>query len=402
MNTLSVLHAVVFGRVGPVIAAQVGLPGAPVGPQPLKWWQRSPGVGVALFVASRLVVLPGLLVAMSRRHGGWHRLAELNDGWWYLHIAAHGYESTLRPRGVDAFHARFSTWAFYPGFPLAVRAVHATIALPFAASGFVVAALFGCTAVVAVAALTAHYGGAPAALNAAALFAFWPGSAVLSLPYSEGLFVTAAAVSLLALARRAWWLAGVSGFVATGTRALGLALIAAAAVAAVQEVRRNREWAAFVAPVLTAAGAGAFYLYGWLRTGDALVWRHSEDLWRQRFDFGSSVLWHFAHDLVTGDRREPTTLLLLLGVVGLAVAAACAARSTSPHDPALLVFAVVSVVLLLGYGHVGPRPRMVLAVVPAFVWAGVQLRRRSVLVGMAPMAVLLAATAYAYGTSVVP
>jgi hypothetical protein len=348
-------------------------------------------------------VLAGFGIGVARSHTTWTGLAHRNDGWWYLYIAAHGYGHALHAQGVDRFHARFSPWAFYPGFPLVVREVHTLTSLPYAAAGYVAASVFGLAAVLAVAALTATYVGPAAAAAAGVLVSLWPGSAVLSLPYSEGLFIAAAATSLLALRQRRWWVAGVCGYVATFTRALGLALFVAAAVAATRAFRERRDLPALVAPLLTAAGALSFFCYGWWRTRDALVWRHAEDLWRQRFDFGASVFWHFAHDLLTGDRREPTTLMLALGLLALVGGLVAARRGPRMAvDANLITYAGVACVLLLGYGHVGPRPRMVLAVIPVFVWVAAALSRRVVAVAAIPLTAVLAVTAYAYATSVVP
>jgi hypothetical protein len=71
-------------------------------------------------------------------------------------------------------------------------------------------------------------------------------------------------------------------------------------------------------------------------------------------------------------------------------------------DANLITYAGVACVLLLGYGHVGPRPRMVLAVIPVFVWVAAALSRRVVAVAAIPLTAVLAVTAYAYATSVVP
>jgi hypothetical protein len=101
----------------------------------------------------------------------------------------------------------------------------------------------------------------------------------LALPYTEGLFLASAGAALVCLQKRQWVWAGLLGAVASATRANGLAVVAAAVVAAVLAVLADREWRALLAPALSAAGPAAFVVYGWQRTGDVLVWRHAENLW---------------------------------------------------------------------------------------------------------------------------
>ena len=100
--------------------------------------------------------------------------------------------------------------------------------------------------------------------------AAWPGSVVLTLPYSEGLFIAATATSVLLFLRRRWWLAGLAGLVSTAARPMGIALVAARSRSARRRAarRERREWAALGAPAVAALGIGGFLLYGGLRTGD--------------------------------------------------------------------------------------------------------------------------------------
>ena len=62
----------------------------------------------------------------------WHGMITRLDAYWYQHIARVGYGHGLHPAGVPPFHARFSSWAFYPGYPLAIRLMQEITRLPYA------------------------------------------------------------------------------------------------------------------------------------------------------------------------------------------------------------------------------------------------------------------------------
>jgi hypothetical protein len=78
---------------------------------------------------------------------------------------------------------------------------------------------------------------------------------------------------------------------------------------------------------------------------------------------------------------------LLLLVVLIAAAVANRHRLTAP----LAVYAAVAAFTIIGYSAVGPRPRMVLAVVPGFVWLAAKLPRWATLAVAASFLPLLVA-----------
>jgi hypothetical protein len=369
---------------------------------------RRVGYGTAycagVYLATRAAVALGVVVAyLLHPSWSWHHILTRDDAWWYEYIAAHGYGSHLRLHVPgDAFHSRFSTWAFYPGYPLLIRGVHELTQLPYTITAFLLAFVLAGIAVRAVYGLGEAVGGLPVARGSAALIAAWPGSAAMNLPYSEGLFIAAAAGSLTALLRRHWLLAGALGAVASGTRAIGLAVVAGALVAAGQELRTSRSWRPLLAPLGAASGVAAFYLYGWQQTGDPLVWRHAEDRWRQRLDFGAAVIHRLTHDFALRGGHAAGTLLLAVGLAmfGLMLVAAIVLgpRLQAP----LVAYSVVSGALVICYSGVGPRPRMILAIVPGFVWLAQWLRPRLVEMVTVGMASTLALTAYLYASLVVP
>ncbi|HVN12069.1 MAG TPA: hypothetical protein VMT69_08240 [Kineosporiaceae bacterium] len=366
-----------------------------------------------VYLVSRIPVVLALTLFLVRNPGRnltWVMLRQ--DGWWYTRLARDGYTGSLRPPlGPHDFHHRYSGWAFYPGYPLVIRALHDVTRLPYLTSALVTSSVLGLGAVWAVYALADLFGGVPVARSAALLIALWPGSAAFSLPYSEGLFVAAVALGLMFMTRQRWIWAGACGAIAFATRPTGLALLAAMAVVAGVRLVRHRDRRPLVAVAMTAAGGVGFLLYGWARTGDPLVWRHAENLWGQRFDVSQALIRRSLPVLLRpfAALHDPgyrlllvTTLLELLGLLMLVVMGVALVRTRGWPSPVMAVYACVAVAMIIGYSAVAARPRMVLAVVPGFVWLGGWLPRRVVLPLAAAFTVLLGVITYVWSWQVTP
>ena len=357
---------------------------------------------LGVYLATRAAVALGVIAAyLVKVKWSWRKILSRDDAWWYQRIASHGYPRHLHwPATVP--HARYSPWAFYPGYPLTIRLAHEVTRLSYIDASFALAFVFGGLAIRAVYSLGDALGGQTVARGSAALIAAWPGSAAMNMPYSEALFMATAAASMAALLRRRWLLAGLLGAVATGTRAIGLALVVAALIAAGLEIRRRRDWRALIAPALTASGVGAFYLYGWQRTGDALIWRHAEDLWQQKLDFGAAMLKRLEQGWSHRGGAAVSDLLLVVGLTMLVLMLVAVVLQRRSVNWPLLGYAAVAAALICFYSNVGPRPRMVLAVIPGFVWVAKGFPPRVVELVTVGFASALALTAFLYVAVVVP
>ena len=166
-----------------------------------------------------------------RRCGRWWRrrstqaalvqaLGSIWDGRWYLMIAQHGYPHQLVNEGDG------SRWAFFPAFPAAIRAVAEVTRLeparrgrrsPRSSSGSRPRSPSGSPC--------ARSSARKLADRAVLLFVFFPTAYVLSLAYTEGLFLTAAAACLFALSRRYWITAALCACVAGLTRNTGIVVV---------------------------------------------------------------------------------------------------------------------------------------------------------------------------------
>lgn len=242
------------------------------------------------------------------------------DGGWYLAVVSDGYPS---PIPEIAGRATESTIGFFPLYPLLVRAF--TWLLPFSA---VVVAIFLSTACGAAVVLLFHrlaqmFTDRATAERAAILFAFFPGSFVLSMPYTEGLMLLLAAMCFLGLLQRRWWLAGITAGLATACRPTGLALAAACAWQAAVAIRQRGEWRSLVAPLLAPAGILAFFVYLQVHTGEFTAWfRVEKEGWKQGPKLGLWVFQPIVRFLESpfSDRRDALVAMgLLFTLASLAV-----------------------------------------------------------------------------------
>ena len=193
------------------------------------------------YLASRVAVVVAALVAATAfpRLRVVQALGSVWDGHWYLMIAQHGYPHHLGSR-----------WAFFPAFPAAVRAVAEVTRLGLPQAAVAAAFLFGLTSALAVWLAVREVFGARLADRAVLLYVFCPTAYVLSMAYTEGLFITVAAGCLFALSRRYWVTAALCACVAGLTRNSGLVVVLAVLVTALPAARRERSLRPAVAAAL--------------------------------------------------------------------------------------------------------------------------------------------------------
>ena len=242
-------------------------------------------IPVAIFLSSRLITLVVAHVARLIKPQPLTAVLSRWDGQHYLQIVREGYPPDL-PGGAGG--AAQSVHAFFPGFPMVVRGVVAVTGLAPNTAGVVTTIAMATVAAVVVWLLARDLAGEEVAIRAVLLFAFFPGSFVLGLIYSEGAFLAFAASCLLALHRRWWVAAGLAAAAAGATRPTGLVLVLCCAWAAFEAVRRRREWTALAAPALAPVGFVAWSVFLSVHTGSASSWlRSQQDGWGQGFDFGA-------------------------------------------------------------------------------------------------------------------
>jgi hypothetical protein len=227
------------------------------------------------YLLSRVAVLAAALIATSMfpRLRVFHAMGTVWDGRWYLSIAQHGYPHHLFNEGDG------SRWAFFPGFPAAVRALAEVTRLNLPDAAVVAAFVFGLTSALAIWLAAREVFGSRLADRAVLLYVFCPTAYVLSLAYTEGLFLTAAATCLYALSRRYWITAALCACVAGVTRNAGIVVVLAVLVVALPAAWRGRTWRPVVAASIAPLGLASFMAYGWAMVGTPVAFLSAERFW---------------------------------------------------------------------------------------------------------------------------
>jgi len=245
------------------------------------------------------------------------------DGRWYHRIVEHGYPPDL-PVDQDTGVVTYSAWAFYPVFPLVVRAL-VSLGIPFAVAAVLLNLVLAAAAVLLIwrllsaAATTVLH--RRMALLAAMLWCLHPATAVLQIAYSEALACLLLAAFLLLVMRRRYAWASLVVLVLGFTRAVAPPLAVVVIVHVVLRWRAERRSGAVpfagqrvpaaVMVLSTAISSISWPLYVGLSTGTLFGFFDVQAAWGQRPERGpflAWVTWAWQHQGLAG-------VLLLLGMV---------------------------------------------------------------------------------------
>jgi mannosyltransferase PIG-V len=353
-----------------------------------RWnWRRDAGIPLLIYAATRVVQLL-ILTWMDPANGPSIQSKLLSwDAGWFLNVAQNGY-----PPGYtyDAGgHLTANGLAFFPLYPMLIRAGHAC-GLSYGASALTISWIAGAAAAILIYLLTralvgaGHFGRRPRDSSTAvgyalvALFCAQPMSIVLSMGYTESLFMALVAGCLLAAYRHAWVVAGLLGVAAGLTRPTGAALAVALSVAAAIRIA-DRDTG--LRERITAIGASAAALatvpayIGWvgLRVGDADAWFKIQTAgWGSTFDYGAST-WSFVTSTVqtSGDWVAVSVVAILVAAT-VALVIALTHRGWLP----LTVYGLIAFILVVGQsGFFHSKPRLLVPVLLLFVPAALAAGR---------------------------
>lgn len=337
-------------------------------------------VRVALFAAGLIAVgavkgldpvsVPGW-PAPPLADGGWHNLFtawERFDALWFLRIASAGYRTSD------------GSAAFFPLFPMLVRAVSFTLGGRSFAAGMLVSNASFAAALCVLYLLTAEERSVETARTSVLLVALFPSALFFYAPYSEPLFLLLALVAFRAARHRAWFIAGIAAALAALTRSVGIALVPALAIEALDQRREGRgsPFPGLAASIGPAAGLGLYVAYWYARSGDALAAIHRQVNWQRQFSWPWTTLFHATRDMIdyAGQTNGGYWAIDWLIVVPMLAASIYVAVR---YRPGYAVYTWVGLLIPLLYVF-EPRPlmsmpRFVLPLFPAF-WAVAELADR--------------------------
>jgi hypothetical protein len=297
------------------------------------------------------------------------------DAVWYLQIARDGYAQHVDVAQAGSLEPHGQEVAFLPLYPYTVRLVHLVTGLGLDSAAVVTAWVASSAAAVLVFHLVAGLYDRRTASIAVALLGSQPMSLVLLMGYAEGLFIALAAGALLAAHRGAWWWAASCSLLAGLTRAGGVAVAAALALAAAQWLWQRRTWDARVvgAVLLGALGTPAYLCSVALRTGRLDGWFAVQRIgWATRLDWGASTFSFLATTFQSSDGWVPVSVAILLvaSVVTVVVAA-----MLHIWPPLVAYGGLIVALALLQSNYFHSKPRLLVPALVLVLPASIVLRR---------------------------
>jgi hypothetical protein len=268
---------------------------------------------------------------------GWHVLftaTQRQDAMWMLRLATTGYA-----------HGDSSA-AFFPLYPMVVRAVAWLPGIgPLAAASIVSnAAFFG--ALLLLHALTRHeFGDADTARRAVLFTALFPTAFFFLAPYTESTFLLLSVAAFWFARRDRWGWAAAAGAAAALTRSIGVLLLFGLAFEAFrQHAREGRPLIPRLAGALAVlAGPVAYLVYWQLRFHDLLAPLDAQRNWQRE----RTAPWVTVWDALRFAWRYRTYWLVDVLVVGLAVTGVVYAIASRRLAGAYSVYAAASILLPL-------------------------------------------------------
>ncbi|HEU5001807.1 MAG TPA: hypothetical protein VFW71_03385 [Actinomycetota bacterium] len=326
------------------------------------------GIPLGIFAASRAAVFAALfLILRLPGVGKAGRFLSAGQGTSFLGVAAHGYPHALAKPPAP------SGLAFFPLYPMLVRALHKATGISFLRSGLAIGLVASALAMVVLWLIVERVTDQHTASRTIVLLSFFPWGFVFSMTYADGLVLLLCAICLLALLDEQWITAGLAALLAGMAGFLGAMLVLPCAWAAARRFRRYGSEALF-APFLAPLGAVGFFFYLRLRTGNPLAAFKAQ---RAGLTYGGIGLhpgaaWHTLWATIT----HPTVHLnALTSILALLLVAGAVVLMVQWRPPLILwLYAAPILLVAVWFNTFLALPRLALAAFPLFIAAARRLR----------------------------
>jgi len=296
------------------------------------------------------------------------------DAGWYLSIARNGYRWDPAVRGQQSI-------AFFPGFPLTVRAVSAMTRLRLFPAAMIVTFAAALGSFLYLYRLAREDVGEDEAFAAVLLLATYPFAVFFSAPYSESLCLLAALGAWYHARRDDPLRCGAWGVLCGLTRPNGGLLALPLAVMALPFARDDRcgHGASFVrrtgsrllAAVMPAVGTTVFSGFLWRLTGSPWAWVTAAQAWGRQYAplTHTAIEWWRAPLFFNGDVGATAMVDYATGwiVIGLLCAAVPVGRRFGLPAALLMMVWLIPPLLAGGLLSMG---RVTSTLFPVFIWLG--------------------------------
>lgn len=280
-------------------------------------------VGVA-FVVSRLLLLGAGYLTVALRISvaghptmGWRAPWTAWNQWdaiWFVRVAEHGYRWHSAPH--------FSSVAFFPVFPIMIALLHDLLQISYPLASMLIANATFVVALYALHLLVQRDWGTAVATRTVLYISLFPMSLFFFAGYSEGPYLLWSVLCLAALRGQRWAWAALWGFLATGTRSMGLALLAPFALELWQVYgSRQRIGIRWLWMAVVPGGIGCYALYLGVRFGNPLLFDRAQRAWHRATTWPWRGILATLHDISfahAASYRTAHNLAALLAVLGFA------------------------------------------------------------------------------------
>nr|WP_246101422.1 hypothetical protein [Streptomyces cyaneus] len=308
--------------------------------------------------------------AHRQQHGVWPILATQWDADWYLGIADHGYAHALG----TAYNA--NNLAFFPLYPVLVKAVAAVTPGTRASTGLALAVIASFVAAWGVFAVGDRLHGRRVGVLLTVLWAALPVGLVQWMGYTESLFTALAAWSLYGVLTGRLLTAACLAALAGLTRPTGIAVAAAVTVTALLALRRRFRLRTLAAAAVAPLGWCGYVGWVGLRVGRWDGYFAVQRLWRNELDGGRETLRVMRRLLVYDPRPGLFLVMVTLTLIASVVLFGLSVWDRQPVP--LLVFTAVLLTIVLGSGGVYfPRARFLLPAFPLLLPLALHLTHAS-------------------------
>ena len=250
----------------------------PAWPQSIDWRWALPRILVVFLVTRLLLVAVAVAVETTQPAPPEGVAIDDRPVLTSLTVWDARYYTSISDLGYHADPDYGPDYAFYPGYPIVVRAASLLTLGDTNLAAVAVANLAFLLALVALYALSRRYLDRERALRSQWFFALAPGAAAFGLAYSDSVFVLLLLAAFLAMEERRVWIAGIALALATLVRVPGIlfGLPLLMMLTAEEGYRPSRRWL----PLLLApAVLVAFYGYLWWLTGDFFAAAAAQSYW---------------------------------------------------------------------------------------------------------------------------
>ena len=296
--------------------------------------------------------------------------------------------------------------AFFPLYPLLIRAGDAVLPGNAVISSWVVAHLCAFGALAILYRLAEHEFGRKVAQRTVLYLALFPTGFFLLAPYNTSLFLMLMVGTLYAARRGHWWLAGGLGALASATRLFGLLLAIALAVEYLRQYRaRERKIGPELLSIaLVPLGLLAYMAYSARVLGNPMAFSVAQEQWGRGYTVPGVAWWDATWQAMRQPLLHPTTLAALLDagtyLVAVVLLVLCLVGPWRfRRDQLYLVVYSAVTLILLGATEVGgsrpmqSAPRYVLEAIAIFlvlarIGANQFIDRAVLVIGVALQAVL--------------